>query len=375
MVSTGVVFGIVEIIASYWLKNHSSQDQFRQYGTLKQNLERYEERGESVSKYMSHRFIGYIPSPNYKRNDNYHNSDGYRGDPIPPVKEENEFRIVCVGGSTTYTNFVHTPAEAYPAVLEEILHDRGYTHVRVINSGVEGYSSWETLANVNYRVLDLDPDMVIVYHAVNDVISRVVWPPTAHRGDGSGFTQHVSGLDKPESVLERSTLARMLMVKTGRWSSPLELQNVFYNVQPTHHFWKFVVQQQAGSYPKDIFATVPIEQMLEENTAHYFERNIGSVIAICKQNGITPVLATFKVNRESKDSLAYPVMADAIEEHNEVSRTLGAELDVPVFEFAEAFPSDNELFVGSVHLTTEGARLKATLFADFLMTQELVPAP
>ncbi len=51
----------------------------------------------------------------------------------------------------------------------------------------------------------------------------------------------------------------------------------------------------------------------------------------------------------------------------------GQELDVPVFDFAKLFPSNPELYVGAVHNTDEGSRLKAGMFADFLETSGLLP--
>ncbi|MFP6615137.1 MAG: hypothetical protein VCB26_01915 [Candidatus Hydrogenedentota bacterium] len=375
-ISTVVTVIVAELIASYWLTNHATQDQFRKFGTRKQNMERYEERGESASKYFPHRYIGYVPSPNYKRDGNYHNSAGYRGEPFPMVKDENEFRIVCVGGSTTYTSFVTPPSESYPAVLERELRKRGFAHVRVINAGAEGWASWETLANLNFRVLDLDPDMIIIYHAVNDVATRIVWPPRMHKADRSGFVRHSSGLDKPASMLERSSLMRILMVAAGRWSSPLELRNAFGGgMLPSNKFWAFVRQQRTDTYPKGIFTKAPIELMLKENTTDYFKRNIESVVTICKHNGIKPILATFKVNRSIDGSVsvpAHPILADAIDEHNQIIRTIGSQLDVPVFEFAEAFPSDMDLFVDAVHMTPKGAQLKGSMFAEFLHTQNLM---
>lgn len=374
-ISTAVALVVAEFIASYWLMNHATQDQFRQFGTRKQNMDRYEQRGESATKYFPHRYIGYVPSPNYRRGENFHNSDGLRGEEIPPIKDENEFRIVCVGGSTTYTSFVPSPSESYPAALERELHDRGFSHVRVINAGAEGWTSWETLVNVNFRILDLDPDMIIIYHAVNDVISRIVWPPNAFKGDRSGSAKNWGGLDQPESFLEHSTLIRILMVATGRWSSPLELRFGFGGILPTSKYWAFVYQQRKGIYPSGFFSKNPIEHILKVNTAQYFKRNIESVIVICQLNGIKPVLATFKVNRNIDSSIsipAHPVIAGAIEEHNEIIRTIGSKLEVPVFDFAQVFPSEEDLFLDSIHVTPKGALLKGNMFAEFLQTNNLL---
>lgn len=380
--TTLIMLLVAEWVATYWLMHYSSQDQFRQFATLSQNEKRFASEGESASKYHPHRFLGYTPSPNYTRGKNYHNANGYRGESIPPVKSPDEFRIVCVGGSTTYTSSVENPSDAYPAVLEKQLHDHGYLNVRVINAGAEGWSSWESLVNVNFRVLDLDPDMVIIYHAVNDVISRVVWPPEAFQADRSGSTRHFAGKHRAETFWERRTLVRIAMISQGKWSSPLELRNAFDEILPTNRFWTFYAQYKAGTYPEKFFAKTPIETILSTNTTEYFRRNMESMVASCEQQGVTSVLATFKVNRDfgsdgSADSsvvaaVTHPAIVAAIEEHNEVTRSIGDRLDVPVFDFSEVFPSSPEFFADPVHLTIEGAREKGVLFAQFLVDEKLV---
>jgi hypothetical protein len=51
---------------------------------------------------------------------------------------------------------------------------------------------------------------------------------------------------------------------------------------------------------------------------------------------------------------------------------LGARMEVPVFELAAQMPSDPRYWVDGRHVTEEGARLKATLFADFLQASGLL---
>jgi hypothetical protein len=38
-------------------------------------------------------------------------------------------------------------------------------------------------------------------------------------------------------------------------------------------------------------------------------------------------------------------------------------------------PDDPQLFVGALHMTVEGSRVQARLFADFLLREGLVPPP
>ena len=82
-----------------------------------------------------------------------------------------------------------------------------------MNAGVPGYSSYESVVNLEFRVLDLHPDVIFFYEAINDVPPRLVWPPSAYRGDNSGFLADRWSLEEP-SLLERSTLVRAAMRST-----------------------------------------------------------------------------------------------------------------------------------------------------------------
>ena len=113
-------------------------------------------------------YVHFVPNPNFED----HNSLGYRGDEFTIEKPENIFRIVAIGESTTY-GFGVNYSLAYPARLQEILHtDYGYNNVEVINGGVIGYTSYEVLTNFQFRILELDPDLIIYYGALNDADTR-----------------------------------------------------------------------------------------------------------------------------------------------------------------------------------------------------------
>lgn len=57
-------------------------------------------------------------------------------------KPKGEYRIVCLGGSTTYTGWVDDYRLTYPALLQTELIDRGYA-VTVVNAGNEAWTSYE----------------------------------------------------------------------------------------------------------------------------------------------------------------------------------------------------------------------------------------
>jgi len=88
-------------------------------------------------------------------------------------KPAGQFRIVCLGGSTTYTSDVKDYRDSYPYLLEKYLKAQGYNDVTVVNAGAGSWSSWESLINFQFRVLDLDPDLIIVYHGINDILRPI----------------------------------------------------------------------------------------------------------------------------------------------------------------------------------------------------------
>jgi hypothetical protein len=81
--------------------------------------------------------------------------------------------VACLGGSTTFCTAVKGEARPWPAVAEAYLNglldpNGPYDRCEFINAGVSGYTLLESFVNLKTRVLPLKPDLVIIYHAVND---------------------------------------------------------------------------------------------------------------------------------------------------------------------------------------------------------------
>jgi hypothetical protein len=119
-----------------------------------------------------------------------------------------------MGASTTFGGGLVDWREVYPARLQGEHFARGLGHVRVVNAGVSGYTSWETLANHQFRVSDLEPDLVIVYHAANDIVARLTWPPEAYLSDNSAFRSPASQVHWP-ALYEHSDALRIVAIEAG----------------------------------------------------------------------------------------------------------------------------------------------------------------
>ncbi len=97
------------------------------------------------------------------------NSVGLRTLELPTGKKRmNEFRVFCLGDSRTFG--VGLPdRETYPAFLQDYLKSAYPTRdIQVFNAGVPGFSSAQGYLFLKNRVIDYQPDLVIIAFGHND---------------------------------------------------------------------------------------------------------------------------------------------------------------------------------------------------------------
>lgn len=95
---------------------------------------------------------------------------GFRGADFEAVKTDSVFRILAIGGSTTFDRGVSADERAWPAVLEGRLNgSRDGTRYQVINAGVPGYRVLDNMIRLQSELLSLEPDLIILYEGHNDI--------------------------------------------------------------------------------------------------------------------------------------------------------------------------------------------------------------
>jgi lysophospholipase L1-like esterase len=378
--TVAVSFIMLEIAARTILLRSGDRDRFLRYASARQLQSRPEFAAERL-RFEPHRHLGYMPRRNFKRGDLTHNSLGYRDDEIAVPKPIGEFRIVCLGGSTTYTSGIEDTKQCYPNLLERELHERGYSNVNVINAGCDGWTSYETLINYELRVTELGPDAIIVMHGVNDIKARLVWPPSAFAGDNSGFRPAPPEDVFMPGVLEHSTLLRVVFIKAG-WTKPHFDQRNSSRVTAADvfHGYEYERQRASGTYPSGLFEEVGIERMLAENDDRFYIRNVTNLVAMAEAGGVRVVLASIPyVQEDVMDGTGRPIRLDdaflsALETSNQHLTELAERTNAVWFDLAADFPKNADLFVDGVHLNVEGAHLKARAFADYLIESSLLPS-
>jgi lysophospholipase L1-like esterase len=98
------------------------------------------------------------------------NSLGFRGPEIPAAKPKGRIRLAFLGASTTFCAEVSGDSAVWPHVVVESLRARfPDVDFDYVNGGVPGYTVQSLRANLRHRIDALDPDIVVIYEATNDL--------------------------------------------------------------------------------------------------------------------------------------------------------------------------------------------------------------
>ena len=368
-VSVFVTLLALELGCRSWLKYFVSKKKMTQYCEVNQVIR----QPPKTRKYIRHHYLPFIPTPNYTNKKNRHNSLGYRGEEFEIPKPEGVFRIVLLGGSTTYSTAVEDYRKSTAYVLQTFLRENNKS-LEVINAGCGRYSTWETLLNLVCRVLDTQPDLVIVYHGINDVHSRLVYPFEMYRGDNSGARVPY---DPPqEKPIMQSALIRWVATRLG-YRKPIGGLAYLrtHDWLPMNFTLEFRDQKRNHTYPSGIFKKVSAEEMLARNKPIYFKQNLENMVAVCGIHDIDIVLMTFASSPHFTNHplASSPEYQHAFKEHNEVIREICLQHQIPCHDFARQMPKKVRYWTDGRHLNEEGAELKAKLMAEFLRESDLIP--
>jgi len=96
------------------------------------------------------------------------NSEGFRGPEFSKDKPDNTYRIIAIGGSTTFGSGV-TNENTWPKILEKKLQNLSESKkIEVINAGIPGMNSFSESKLIKQQLIHYKPDLIIVYDGNND---------------------------------------------------------------------------------------------------------------------------------------------------------------------------------------------------------------
>lgn len=302
--------------------------------------------------YYAHPYTAYALKPNYKVPGREQiNSLGFRGEEISLEKPEGVYRIVAVGGSTTFA--VYLPwNQSYPYYLQKELRERlGTDKIEVINAGLTGATTAESFHRMATQVLPLNPDMVVMYEAFNDLLPRVF---NDYQEDYYHFRK--SDPNNPPG-LTRFYLYRLALLAL----SPGAFHE---NNNLSKYVWKTENLPDTDTERTRNFL---------RSSSNAYRFNMENIVSLLKARGVSVVLASFAINPDIwhwQDALPAYVWEAGIAQNNSVVEELSAEYQLPLIPFAEApFVAASQdykarMYTDSIHMGNEGDQFQAIVFAD-----------
>ena len=128
----------------------------------------------SSDRYINSAFVEYALKPNFELNHNTikesYNSFGFKSPEFNVIKNDSTYRIIVLGGSSAYGNFDNDKIWSHflSYYLNKSMNKVGENNYEVINTGVPGYNTFNSLGLLFSKIIDLDPDLIILYQLWND---------------------------------------------------------------------------------------------------------------------------------------------------------------------------------------------------------------
>jgi lysophospholipase L1-like esterase len=162
------------------------------------------------------------------------NSLGFRGPDFQFTKRPGVFRILCLGDSYTFGDYVNE-GETLPAALGEHLRRRrpGRTF-EVINAGVNGYTITDEAALAEEKGFALQPDLVMVTFVLNDLadLTRRVSSRENQRNEARRMSR--SPLTPVKRLLRQTALYNLLFKLKARAMARARLDPTLQDLPQRH---------------------------------------------------------------------------------------------------------------------------------------------
>ena len=292
------------------------------------------------------------------------NNEGFRGDPIQLAKTPGVTRIFVMGGSTVYcmrSAFEQTHVRLLERALAARFPERRY---EVQNLGLDWYTTQHTLSNYLFRAKDFKPDIVILYHAINDLCrsfspGRLAWGSA--RRDYSHYFGPIARIalgSRRYGTLPQPRIAALLtsdlLFSDLRRPRPRQVE-AFASLAPFTRNLDSLARIIPADGVKLVLATQGSLYREDLNAAE--QGTLWMNAQLCEQDGAYPDL---------------PSMAKGMALFNDATRRVAGRHSIPLVDLARALPKDLEHFLDDCHTTPKSNSRIAELILEGLLQHGVI---
>jgi lysophospholipase L1-like esterase len=275
------------------------------------------------------------------------NSLGFRGEEISQKKPSGAIRIVCTGASTTFCEEATSNDTTWPAQLQKRLRARyPDQNIEVINAGITGSAIISSLRDIRGRLLGLEPDLVILYRANNDIV-----------------------LNTRKLAMDRGLVASKFSRQSGMMATLAKFSILAHLIRTNIDLIIRPHQETLDSIPPEL--------------PERFIRILGKIDDELKKENIPLLLSTFQVKFRPEQSretqiansrlafyhMPWASMEDltaVFETYNKAIVDFATSRSILVLTDTDSIPADDTHFADYMHLTDAGCEAMAVRFAKFM---------
>ena len=307
----------------------------------------------SVLRYRAHPYFNYTGNPDFRSNqgNQLHDAIGLRPSDIDlRNKPAGTYRIVALGGSTTYGMYFEKADSVWPILVGSGLRETLGREIDVINAAVPNYTTFEMLGLATMWLPEFDADLVLIHTGLNDAFS--VGYPDEGGPDNTTFRKPWRYRPIPVTTKKAMRTSRLIRLLGMNW------------IQRSGHQVGGMTLAMQRDQPSD----ADVRANIKSASGKYFRRNLDTLLTLVRHTGAEPVLVTIPLNPnyEQDKGLFYDAVSQAVLRNNEIMKQLAIERNVLLVDLYPAM-RDPATYVDAAHVNPQGMVRKAQIVYDAVL--------
>ncbi len=288
------------------------------------------------------------------------NALGYRGNGFPVDKTDSELRILIYGGSQVFD--IETTGKSWSELIEDKLRGQGYSNVEVINGGIPGHNSAESVGKLFARGHVLEPDFTVLCNEWNDI---------------KYFQEKPFPLMKIKPHNKLRADRRYYQNVIDRFLG--EHSQLYTHLRS--RYYRFLDNPGVDTSDDNKNDPARFDGELTETAIRQYRLNVRTFIRLSRDIGAEPILIVQprlpepdnsqeerKKIHYSKVKMNHETLVRAFENMDRILKNEAQRLDVTIFDAASEFRNSGQLFNDHIHFSPEGSRAMARFMSGKLAT-------
>lgn len=269
---------------------------------------------------------------------------GYRGPAFALPKPPGVLRFLVLGGSAVFDQYA-PPGQDWPKLTEGLLREAGIPEAEVINAGIPGHASVDSLGRFFTEGHTFGADYVLLYTGWNDIKQLRSNEPLLRTM--RGYIPSADPRSSPRNRIDK------LLCNTSQ---------IYVQLRGRYYDWKLRVGPE-GAVPEGGF-----ENRIEEAALRQYRLNVELFVDAVRNVGAVPVLVTqarlvAPGNTASQreriryhyQKMDHDTLVDAYGRLDEILREVGAEKKARLIDPAASMTGTDRFYRDHVHLASEGS--------------------